>query len=305
MLRDFSDTVAFVTVVKEGSFTAAARALRTPKNRISRKVQELEARLGAQLLLRTTRSIQLTEAGSLYFERCRTFVEDIEDAEHAVAELQARPYGWLRITAPYWLGTRVLAPLMSEFRTSYPEVWPQLMLGHEVRDIVSENIDIAFRLWDGSLPDSSLVARRLGELPLGIFASPSYIDAHGRPSHPSELIARACLVTEVYYEKPTVAWPLIRDGERRDYPVRPTAVASDPEGLHSFLLDGGGLQLTSELRLRDDLAAGRLVRVLPEWSGPAPTLYAVRAGGRVLPPKVRAFLEFLEPRLRLENMDLP
>jgi DNA-binding transcriptional LysR family regulator len=299
LLHDFSDTVAFVSVVKEGSFTAAAKVLRTPKNRISRKVRELEARLGAQLLLRTTRSIQLTEAGSVYYERCHGVVEGLEDAEHAVAELQARPSGWLRITAPYWLGQRILAPLVSEFRTQFPDVRPQLLLGHEIKDIVSEKIDVAFRLWDGPLPDSALVARRLGQLPLGVFAAPAYVRKHGEPSHPSELATHSCLVTEMYYQRRTVAWPLIRDGERHDYTVHPVAVASDPEGLHAFLLNGEGLQLTSELRLREELDTGRVVRVLPDWSGPAPTVYAVRAGGRVLAPKVKAFLEFVEPRLRL------
>ncbi|HZG10317.1 MAG TPA: LysR family transcriptional regulator [Allosphingosinicella sp.] len=114
MLRDFSDTVAFVKVVQEGSFTAAARILKVPKTRISRKVQELEQSLQAQLLNRTTRSLKLTEVGAAYFQRCEAIVKDLEDAENAVAELQDHPRGWLRLTAPFWLGTRVIAPMLSE-----------------------------------------------------------------------------------------------------------------------------------------------------------------------------------------------
>ncbi len=302
MLRDFSDTVAFVKVVQEGSFTGAARALRTPKTRISRKVQELEARLGAQLLHRTTRSLKLTEAGTIYFQRCEGLVKDIEDAESAVAELQQNPKGWLRITAPHWLSTRILAPVLSEFRRFYPDVYPQLLLAHEVLDVVAKEIDIALRLSEGPLPDSSLSARRLGDLPMGIYAAPAYLERHGSPSNPAELVNHACLLTQFYFDKPVHAWPLTREGRRNEFPVRPVAVASDPEGLHGFLLAGEGLQMTSDLRVRSDVAAGRLVRVLPEWSGPAPTLYAMRAGGRIQPPKVRAFLDFLVPRMNLNEI---
>jgi molybdenum-dependent DNA-binding transcriptional regulator ModE len=129
MLRDFSDTAAFVKVVEEGSFTAAARVLKTPKTRISRKVQELERRLGIRLLNRTTRSLKLTEAGAVYFEHCASLVKDLEDAENAVAELQRHPRGWLRITAPHWLANYALAPLLSEFRRFYPEIYPHMLLG--------------------------------------------------------------------------------------------------------------------------------------------------------------------------------
>lgn len=302
MLRDFSDTAAFVKVVQEGSFTGAARALRTPKTRISRKVQELEARLGAQLLHRTTRSLRLTEAGTIYFQRCVGLVKDIEDAENAVAELQQHPKGWLRITSPHWLSTRILAPVLSEFRRFYPDVYPQLVLAHEVLDVIAKDIDIALRLWEGPMPDSSLTARRLGDLPMGIYAAPAYLERQGSPSNPAELADHACLLTQFYFDKPVHAWPLTREGRCSEFPVRPIAVASDPEGLHGFLLAGEGLQMTSHLRVRADVAAGRLVHVLPEWSGPAPTLYAMRAGGRIQPPKVRAFLDFLVPRLNLAEI---
>jgi DNA-binding transcriptional LysR family regulator len=302
MLRDLSDTIAFVKVVQEGSFTAAARALRTPKTRISRKVQELERRLGIQLLHRTTRSLRLTGAGTVYFEHCKTLVKNIEDAENAVGELQQHPRGWLKITAPHWLTTRALVPILVEFRRFYPEVYPQLLLGHEVTDIVAKDIDLAFRIWDGALPDSSLTARRLGSMPTGIYASPSYLEKWGAPEHPSELSKHACLVSVLYFDRSVHAWPLVYGGTRTEFPIRPVAVSSDPEGLHGFLLAGEGLQLTNEVRVKADVAAGSLVRVLPEWSGPEPSLYALRAGGGVQPPKVKAFIDFLVPRLNLKTM---
>lgn len=300
MLHDFSDTVAFVKVVQEGSFTAAAKALKTPKTKISRKVQDLERRLGAQLLHRTTRTLRLTEAGAIYFQRCETLVKDIEDAENAVSELQQHPRGWLKITAPHWFGTRLLTPVLSEFQKIHPEVFPQLFLGHEVTDIIARDIDVAFRIWDGPLPASSaLTARKLGTLPMGIYAAPSYIEQWGNPEHPSELEKHACLVTQLYFDRPVPAWSLTRDGTRADFAVRPVVVAGDPEALYGFLLAGNGLQLTNHMRVKADVAVGRLVRVLPEWSGPEFVLYALRAGGRVQPPKLKAFLDFLGPRLDL------
>ncbi|RCS22585.1 LysR family transcriptional regulator [Phyllobacterium salinisoli] len=303
MLHDFSDTVAFIKVVQEGSFTAAARVLKVPKTRVSRKVQELESRLQTQLLNRTTRSLKLTEAGAVYFQHCERVVKDLEDAENAVAELQHHPRGWLRITAPYWLATRVLAPLLIEFRRFYPEVFPQLLLANQVLDLVTKDIDVALRLQEGVLPDSTLTARRLGALPMGIYAAPAYLERAGAPQHPSELAGHDCLLTEFYFNRPGVEWPLSHGGERSQFKVRAVAVASDPEALHRFLLEGVGLLMTNHVRVKSDVAAGRLVRVLPEWVGPEPTLYAIRPGGRVQPPKVKAFLDFLIPRLDLKRID--
>jgi DNA-binding transcriptional LysR family regulator len=301
MLRDFSDTVAFVTVVQERSFTAAARVLKVPKTRISRKVQELEQRLQAQLLHRTTRSLKLTEAGAAYFERAQAIVKDLEDAESAVAELQDHPRGWLRITAPFWLGTRVVAPMLSEFRRFYPDVHPQLLLGNEVVDLVAENIDVALRLWVGPMPDSTMTARHMGSLPMGVYAAPRYLERAGVPRHPSELADHDCLLVQHFFQRPAVEWPLWRSSEQVNAPLRAVAVASDPEALHVFLLAGDGVLMTNHSRVAADVAAGRLVRVLPDWDGPEPALYAVRPGGRVQPPKVKAFLDFLGPRLDLSR----
>ncbi|CAD7037835.1 LysR family transcriptional regulator [Pseudorhizobium endolithicum] len=140
MLRDMSGTLAFVEVVERGSFTAAAESLRTSKARISKKVQDLEQRLGVKLLHRTTRNIRLTEAGSIYFARLTG------DAESAVEQVHGRPSGWLRVAAPRWLVTKALAPLMVGFREAYPKVKLQLLLDHDVKNIVHEDIDVACRL---------------------------------------------------------------------------------------------------------------------------------------------------------------
>lgn len=297
MLRDMSDTLAFVEVVERGSFTAAAESLRTSKARISKKVQDLEQRLGVKLLHRTTRNIRLTEAGSVYFERCRDLVRLIGDAESAVEQVHGRPSGWLRVTAPHWLVTKALAPLMVGFREAYPDVKLQLLLDHDVKNIVHEDIDVACRLWNGPMPDSNLVARRLADIQTGLYASRQYLQQHGVPEHPSQLIDHACLVTQLFYGRPQHSWPLTRQSEVMDFPINPAVVATDPEALFEFLIRGQGIQLTNPHLVRSATEAGDVVRILPEWSGPSATLYAVRAGGRVQPLKVRSFIDYLSGNL--------
>jgi DNA-binding transcriptional LysR family regulator len=170
MSRDLNDTLVFVKVVEHGSFVSAARALRLPKTTVSRKVQDLETRLGAQLLHRTTRKLGLTEAGNIYFEHSQRIARELDDAEHAVGELQGGPRGWLRITTPYSLGVMWIAPLLGEYRALHPEVRVDMVLSNESLDLIDKEIDVALRI--GNLPDSNLVARRLTVFRTQIYAVP-------------------------------------------------------------------------------------------------------------------------------------
>lgn len=304
MLRDMSDTLAFIEVAERGSFTAAAESLRTSKARVSKKVQDLEQRLGVKLFHRTTRTIRLTEAGTIYFERCRGLVRLISDAESAVEQVHGTPSGWLRVTAPHWLATRTLAPLLAGFRETYPQVKLQLLLDHGIRNIVHENIDVACRLWNGQMPDSNLAARRLADIGTGLYASRHYLERRGTPDHPSQLKDHDCLVTQLFYGRPEHSWPLMAENDVADYPINPAVVPSDPEALLEFLVRGQGIQLTNPYLVRAAVEAGEVVRILPQWSGPDATLYAVRAGGRVQPLKVRAFIDYLTEHLG-EVLQLP
>jgi DNA-binding transcriptional LysR family regulator len=297
MLRDLSDTLAFIEVVQRGSFTAAAASLRTSKPRVSKKVQDLERRLGVKLLHRTTRNIRLTEAGSIYFEHCQDLARLIADAESAVDQVHGKPSGWLRVTAPHWLVTKALAPIFASFRTAYPNVKLQLLLDHDVKDLVQEDIDVACRLWHGQMPDSNLIVRRLVDIQTGLYASKEYLQQKGTPEHPSQLRDHDCLVTQLFFGRPNHSWPLKAQGEVVDYPINPTVVATDPEALYEFLVRGQGIQLTNQYLVQQAVEAGELVRILPEWSGPDATLYAVRAGGRVQPLKVKVFLDHLAGHL--------
>src|SRR5690606_16307876 len=182
MSRDLNDTLVFVKVVELGSFTAAARTLRLPKTTVSRKVHELETRLGAQLLHRTTRKLGLTEAGNIYFAHCQRIAHELDEAESAVGQLQAGPRGWLRVTATHAIGNIWLGPLLGEFHARHPEVRVELLLSNDNLDIVAGEIDVAMRI--GRLPDSNLAARKLSVFRTAVYATPEYVERFGEPLHP-------------------------------------------------------------------------------------------------------------------------
>lgn len=297
MAFDLNDTLIFVKMVEQGSFTAAARALGLPKTTVSRKVQELEARLGAQLLNRTTRRLGLTEAGSVYYEHCQNIARELDEAESAVGQLQGGPRGWLRFSAPYSIGIAWITPLLGEFHARYPEVRLDMHLSNEPVDVIGGEIDMALRA--GPLPDSSLVARRLATFRTQVFASPRYIERHGEPLHPDELRHhRVIAVRKHYHAHPSrITWPL-SDGTRTiEYPVDPLIVANDPSAVIGPVLCGEGLTLASDVGAKPYVEAGALRRVLAGWTGPEVALSAVFPRGRVAPPKVRVFVDFLVERL--------
>src|SRR5688572_6680061 len=180
-----SETVAFVSVVRAGSFTSAGRQLGVPKSTLSRQVARLEARLGARLLQRTTRRISLTDTGNAYFERCRHAIAEIEEAERVAQDVSARARGTLRVSAPFDLGRDHLARLMSEFRARFPEIELVLMMAQERVDLVAERFDIALR--GGNLPDAGFVSRRIGDSEVRLVCSPAYLQRRGRPRTLAEL----------------------------------------------------------------------------------------------------------------------
>jgi DNA-binding transcriptional LysR family regulator len=301
MANDLNDTLIFVKVVEQGSFTAAARLLGQPKTTVSRKVQELEARLGARLLHRTTRRLGLTEAGSVYYDHCQRIARELEQAESAVGQLQSGPRGWLRFTVPYSIGINWIAPLLGEFHAQYPEIQLDMHLGNEKLDLIAGEADLALRI--GPLPDSNLVARKLGSLRTQVFASPAYIHRHGEPHHPDELQHHRTLAVRKHHQGQNnrFAWTLAEDGgEMREFPVNPLVVASDISALNSMLVAGDGLMLSSDVMAKPFIESGMLRRVLAGWTGPEYDFNAVFAGGGLVSPKVRAFVDFLVEKLNFD-----
>jgi DNA-binding transcriptional LysR family regulator len=297
MQIDMNDTLVFIKVVEGGSFTAAGRDLRLPKTTVSRKVRELEQRLGVQLLHRTTRQLGLTEAGTVYFQHCKQIPQALVDAEAAVGQLQGQPRGTLRITCSYSLAVSVIAPLLAQFRVQYPDVRIDLVLSHRTLDLVAEEIDIALRM--GTLPDSSMAARRLAVLPNRIYASPAYLAQYGEPADPFALRKHLALVTRVARRGSGYAWPMTNGGPLENYEISPVIEADDPEVLKEPLFAGAGLMMATDAIMQRHAEQGLVRPVLPGWLGRCPELHAVFPRGLVQPPKLRMFIDFLMARLEV------
>jgi LysR family transcriptional regulator, regulator for bpeEF and oprC len=302
MQRDLNDTLVFVKVVQHGSITAAARALDLPKTTVSRKLRTLEDRLGARLLNRTTRRLALTEAGTVYFEHSRKIATELEEAESAVHQLEGNPRGWLCVTAPYSLGTGLLAPMLHEFRARYPEVHVEIVLSNDILDLVSEGIDVALRI--GVLPDSALIARRLATWPTQVFATDGYLARFGEPLVPEDLADHHALALPTHRNSHGYRWRLSDGNGEREFEVKPVVVANDPEMLLPLLAADQGLMLVSEMMLRCYLREASVRPVLGSWRGPEVTMSAVYVGGRVLSPKVRAFVDFVVEHMQIQCMSV-
>ncbi|CAG9248859.1 LysR family transcriptional regulator [Paraburkholderia unamae] len=297
MTRDLNDTLVFLRVVQSGSFTAAATALQIPKTTVSRRVRELEAHLGSRLLHRTTRKLRLTEAGTAYFEHCRGIAKQLDEAENAVQRIRGTPGGWLRVTLPYSFGATWIAPLIAGFCTRYPDVRLDILATHVPLDLFDDEVDVALRL--GALPDSSLVARRLGSFSTSVYASPAYVEAHGAPSAPDELHLHPSLALHQARSDSGYTWPLRKAGRKAaHYALEPVIVASDPVLLLDAARAGKGLLLAMDASMAPEVEAGRLLNVLPEWIGPQQDLNALFPRERVPSPKLQAFLHYLKTQLR-------
>ncbi len=298
MSHDLNDTLIFVKVVEQGSFVGAASALRLPKTTVSRKVQELETRLGAQLLHRTTRKLGLTEAGNVYYEHCQRIARELAEAESAVGQLHAGPRGWLRVTAPYSIGIDKIAPLLGEFHARHPEVRVEMLLSNEPIDLIGGEVDVALRI--GNLPDSNLIARKLGVLNTQVFAAKSYIARHGEPLHPDDLQYHRTFAMPKHRHGSSYSWSLDDGNGPRDFLVHPILVANDPAALKGALLCGEGLVISADVMVKPFVEAGLVQRVLAGWTGGEYVLNAVFPRGHVQSPKVRVFVDFLLERLNLE-----
>jgi DNA-binding transcriptional LysR family regulator len=293
-LPDLNEALVLARVVELGGFTAASVALRMPKATVSRKVRDLETRLGTRLLNRTTRRVSLTEAGSAYFELASAALRGLEDAESAVTRLQDAPRGWLRVTAPL-LGATYLAGPIAEFQLRYPEVRVAIELKNEVVDIVAQGIDLAIRA--APLGDSSFAVRPLAQVRQRLVASPAYLAGRAVPQRVADLAEHRLLALAARAAVGKLTWKLTTSGTRgvreESLTFLPTFVANDPAPLHAAAVAGLGIALVPEPYLAADLQWGRLVSVLPDWEGGRVPLSAVFASRRGMAPKVRVFVDFL------------
>ena len=292
---DLNAAAIFVRVVAAGSFRAAARELGVPKTTVSRKVAELEAHLGAQLLLRTTRTLALTDAGAAFAQEASQAIALLQSAEQSVSALHLAPSGSLRVTATPEMGRTLLVPLLAEFLQLYPAVEVVLQLTSRHVDLLAERVDVALRV--GPLPDSSLVAQRVGHSVLRLVASPSYLRTRGTPTLPADLTQHSCLRFVRTGDALQDMWTLGRGRRAQKVAVAGPLVADDLQALREAACAGLGIARLPAPVVREALVAGQLVAVLDAWQPPETSLFLVHAGGRFVPSRVRALVAFLAPRL--------
>jgi DNA-binding transcriptional LysR family regulator len=291
---DLNEIVVFARVVETRSFTAAAQQLGLPKSTVSRKIAQLEERLGVRLLQRTTRKLNLTEVGQAYYERCQRIVQDIAAAEQVVIDMQTAPRGLLRVTVPVDLGSTFVGALIAEFIAAYPDIQIDLDLSDRVVDLIEEGVDLGLRF--GPLTESTLIARKLGAVQMRLCASSEYVAKRGAPTTIAQLAEHDALVFAPSGRAMT--WTLRGpDGAVEDALLRSRLVSNGMLALRDAMRAGGGVALLPEIVIADDVAAGRVAIVLPAWSAGPAELFAVYPSTRNLSPKVRAFLEFVVARM--------
>jgi DNA-binding transcriptional LysR family regulator len=294
LLCDLNEVTIFVKVVQAGSFIGASRVLDIPKATISRKIAQLEATLKVRLLQRTTRKVNLTEVGRLYFDRCVRILEDLEAANLAVAEMQAVPYGTLRLSASVVLGVTILHHWVADFMRQYPQIKIEVLLTNQYVDIVAKGIDATIR---GGVPDSSLVSHRLGAVPYWVCASPTYLATHAEPISPQDLAQHICLSITSENLSEILAWSFKRGKEIVEIKVPNRLRTNDFLFIKQLLLTGNGIAFAPSYLVIDEIQSGKLIRLLSDWQLSERELYLVYSSDRHLSPKLRAWVEFVHQQI--------
>lgn len=289
-MDSFKELNAFSLVARKGSLSAAARCEGVTPAIISRRIDALEARLGVRLLTRSTRALTLTYEGEMFLKDCLRILNDLANAEAAVAQGSVRVRGHLKITAPAAFGRRHVAPLLMDFLRDHPDLTASLELTDRMVDLMDEGIDCAVRI--GELVDSSMVAARLGEVRRVVVGSPSYLQRYGVPCSVEELSAHRCLTlaTQSGWAFRDARQPTLTIVVKVPGPL----VCNDGAVLHGAALAGMGLAWRSRWEIAPDLRAGRLVAVLEQWAAPPIGIHAIYPRREHLPPRLRLFIDLLK-----------
>ncbi len=280
----------FIRVVQTGSFTAVARETGVGQSSVSKHLAALEATLGTRLLSRTSRKLSLTEVGTDYYERCLLILMEVDEAQSAVTSITGDPKGVLRVSVPVSFGQRHIIPHMPDFLRTYPNIKLDIMLMDRHVDLVAEGIDVAIRI--GTLEDSSLIARRLGDSPRLVVASKAYLDSRGRPGHPDELKNHNCLV---YSLLSTVnIWHYQHEGKEFTVQVDGTFQANNSDAVRHMALAGCGIMVMPKWMSDTCIQDGRLEAILTDYKFQEVPIQAVYLDKRYVPPKVSSFVNFLQ-----------
>lgn len=289
MLYNWEGIAEFVTVAETQSFTLAAKKLGISTAHVSRQVSALESRLATKLLQRTTRKVSITEAGTIYYQRCRQLLDGLQDAEQAISGLHSKPTGKLKITAPITYGELIIAPLINNFIARYPELDVELQLSNQKMDLIAEGYDLGIR--QGQLEDSSMMAKRLASRTLYVCAALAYLAEFGEPKKPAELNQHNCLQGSLDH------WRVQEHGKTRNIHISGNLRCNSGRALADAALKGLGIvQLPGEYVL-SYINSGQLLPLLEEYSPPDEGVWAIYPPNRNLLPKVRMLIDYLDEEL--------
>lgn len=292
------DLEAFVHIAEAGSLTKAARRLNRTLQAVSRSLATLEEDVGVQLVHRSTRHSVLSEAGETFFRRVKPALEEIGEARLEVADRRTAPSGTLRVGAPILFGPDFLVPVIAEYMRTYPQVEVDLQLTDSFVDLSGEGLDLVVRIAD--LPDSGLQGKRLGALRRVVFGAPAYFEQHGRPAHPSDLRQHACLV-RIVDQRPG-QWAFQIAGKRRTVGVRGPFRSNTMAAIYSAVSAGLGIGYSPMWQIRHLLDTGQVETILEDFEPEPVPIHALWQENRLPPAKVRAFVDCLGTRLRLDNV---
>lgn len=285
-----------LAVVDKGSFTGAARALGMPLTSVSRKVGELEAHLGTRLLARSTRRLALTDAGLTYVAVARRILDEVDEAERAAAGEYQAPRGELVVTAPVLFGRLHVLPIVTDFLAANPDINVRLLLSDRNLHLIEDHVDLGVRI--GTLPDSELIATRVGSMRTILCAAPAFLASRGAPWHPQEIASLPCVSFDM--QAAATAWTFRDPKDRRliEVPIAPRLSATTAEVAISAAVRGLGVTRVYRYQAADALAAGALQIILPEFEIETAPVQLIHAGRERLPLKTRVFLDFAAAILR-------
>ena len=284
----------FQRVVESGSFSEAARLLLMTPSTVSKLIGRIEARLGVRLLERSTRRLSLTAEGQVFYERSLALLAELDEIERGLSQGAASADGTIRVNASVPIGTMALEPLLPAFWAKHPRIVVDLSLSDEIVDLYLDRTDVAFRV--GPLPDSNMMARRIGVAWRKIVAAPAYLERHGVPRTVDDLAAHNCLGFN--FRRAAPVWPFRESGRIVDRVVHGSLLANNGETVRRMAVAGIGLARLGDYHAREDIAAGRLVEVLSDVvESDREDIHAVYLGGPRLPHRVKLFLDFVCPRL--------
>lgn len=286
----------FLAVVEAGSLSAAARRLNTPLATVSRRISELEQHLRTKLFNRSSRKLVLTDAGSSYVAACKRILADVSEAERIASGEYAAPTGELTVTAPVGLGRTYLIPILTDFLKLYPDIKARLILSDRVLSLFQEQIDLGLRI--GALPDSSLIAIRVGTTRRVVCASPAYLADRGTPRTPDDLAGHDCISYAGFASADV--WTFVRDNTTVAVPVQARLVIDSAEAACDAACAGIGITSAYAYHFQAALERGALTTLLDEFQPATLPVNIVYTANRFLPIKVRAFLDFAAPRLKRE-----